>query len=141
MRATISWGADPSRDYLRIQRRFQFGSRVRLDGMFEVYNVFNHENFGAYTTAESNANYGLPQPNLNIVYQPRMLQWDSARRSEHAEEAEGAETISRRARRGAEGAEETTHAPSIDELADACAGRWRVRESSLCDLCPSAISA
>jgi hypothetical protein len=59
---------------LRVQRRFQFGSRVRLDGMIEVYNVFNHENFGSYTTAESNANFGLPQPNLNIVYQPRMVQ-------------------------------------------------------------------
>ena len=59
---------------LRVQRRFQFGPRVRLDGMVEVYNVFNHANFGSYTTAESNANYGKPQPNLNIVYQPRMFQ-------------------------------------------------------------------
>ena len=42
--------------------------------MFEVYNVFNHANVGAYTTAGSNPYYGLPQPNLNIVDQPRMLQ-------------------------------------------------------------------
>jgi hypothetical protein len=59
---------------LRLQRRFQFAGRVGLDGIFEVYNLFNHENYGSYTTQESNRNYGLPQPNPNIVYQPRMLQ-------------------------------------------------------------------
>ena len=49
-------------------------ARASIDGMFEVFNVFNHENFGSYTTVESNANYGRPEANPNVAYQPRMLQ-------------------------------------------------------------------
>ena len=59
---------------LRIQRRFAFGNRMRLDGILEAFNLFNHENYGSYVTAESNRNYGLPTQNANIVYQPRMFQ-------------------------------------------------------------------
>jgi hypothetical protein len=44
---------------MRIQRRFSFG-RVRVDGIAEVFNLLNHENYGSYVTAESNRNYGLP---------------------------------------------------------------------------------
>jgi hypothetical protein len=58
---------------LRMQQRIRFG-RVALDGLFEVYNLFNHENYGSYETRESNANYGLPLPITSLVYQPRMLQ-------------------------------------------------------------------
>jgi hypothetical protein len=43
--------------------------------MDEIFNLFNHENYGAYTTAESNANYGRPSQNTNVAYQPRMLQF------------------------------------------------------------------
>jgi hypothetical protein len=59
---------------LRVQRRFAFGSRVRVDGMLEVFNMFNRENYGSYTTQESSASYGRPSQNLNVAYQPRMLQ-------------------------------------------------------------------
>ena len=59
---------------LRLQRRFRLGGRASIDGMMEVFNLFNHENFGSYTTVESNANYGQPEANPNVVYQPRMLQ-------------------------------------------------------------------
>ena len=59
---------------LRLQKRLSFGDRVRLDGMFEVFNLFNHENYGSYTTNESNANYGQPSFNGNVAYQPRMMQ-------------------------------------------------------------------
>jgi hypothetical protein len=40
----------------------------------EVFNVFNQENYGAYTTQESSASYAKPSQNLNVAYQPRMLQ-------------------------------------------------------------------
>ena len=40
---------------LRIQQRFRFGGRAAIDGILEVFNLFNHENYGSYTTAESNA--------------------------------------------------------------------------------------
>ena len=59
---------------MRLQKRLSFGDRIRLDGMFEVFNLFNHENFGSYTTNESNANFGKPSFNGNIAYQPRMMQ-------------------------------------------------------------------
>jgi hypothetical protein len=59
---------------MRIQKRFPLMGRASIDGILEVFNAFNHENFGSYTTAESNANYGLPSFNANVAYQPRMLQ-------------------------------------------------------------------
>jgi hypothetical protein len=59
---------------MRLQKRLELGGRVRLDGMFEVFNLFNHENYGSYTTNESNANYGKPSFNGNVAYQPRMMQ-------------------------------------------------------------------
>jgi hypothetical protein len=42
--------------------------------MFEVFNLFNHENFGSYTTLQSNAAYGRPSFNNNVAYQPRIVQ-------------------------------------------------------------------
>ena len=36
--------------------------------------MLNHANYGSYTTAESNARYGTPSSNINVAYQPRMLQ-------------------------------------------------------------------
>jgi Carboxypeptidase regulatory-like domain/TonB dependent receptor-like, beta-barrel len=59
---------------LRIQRRFRLFGRAGVDGILEVFNVFNHENFGSYTTQESNASYGNPSFNNNIAYQPRSMQ-------------------------------------------------------------------
>jgi hypothetical protein len=59
---------------MRLQKRLSFGDRVRLDGMFEVFNLLNHANYGSYTTNESNANYGKPSFNGNVAYQPRMMQ-------------------------------------------------------------------
>jgi hypothetical protein len=59
---------------MRLQRRFRFGGRTAVDGMLEIYNVFNHANYGSYVTSESNARYGLPNQNTNVAYQPRTLQ-------------------------------------------------------------------
>ena len=59
---------------MRVQRRFPLGGRARVDGMLEVFTLFNHQNYGSYTTAESNALYGKPSRNTNVAYQPRMLQ-------------------------------------------------------------------
>jgi hypothetical protein len=47
---------------------------VGVDGIVEMFNVFNHANYGSYTTVESNARYGRPTSNTGIAYQPRMLQ-------------------------------------------------------------------
>ena len=59
---------------LRILRRFALRSRAGVDGIVEVFNAFNHANYGSYVTQESAANYGRPTGNLNVAYQPRQLQ-------------------------------------------------------------------
>ena len=57
----------------RLQKRVQRG-HVTLDGMFEVFNLFNHENFGSYVTNASSPLFGQPSSNTNVAYQPRMMQ-------------------------------------------------------------------
>jgi hypothetical protein len=59
---------------LRLQRRFNLFARTAIDGIVEVFNVLNHDNFGGYTTSEVNAAYGQPTRNENVAYAPRMLQ-------------------------------------------------------------------
>ena len=59
---------------MRLQKRLSFGGRREVDGILEVFNLFNHANYGAYTINESNANFGKPAQNDNLAYQPRMIQ-------------------------------------------------------------------
>ena len=59
---------------LRVQRRFPLRGRMAIDGLVEVFNVFNHANYGSYVTQESNRNFGQPSFNSAIQYAPRMLQ-------------------------------------------------------------------
>ena len=59
---------------MRIQKRFRFGGRVTADGMAEVFNIFDHANYGSYVTQQSNARFGQPSFNANVAYQPRIVQ-------------------------------------------------------------------
>jgi len=60
---------------MRIQKRISLGGRRNIDGMIEVFNVFNHANYGSYTTSFSNPLlYGKPSFNAATAYQPRILQ-------------------------------------------------------------------
>jgi hypothetical protein len=59
---------------VRIQRRFALARHASVDGILEVFNLFDHANYGSYITAESNARYGTPSSNTNVAYQPRMMQ-------------------------------------------------------------------
>ena len=59
---------------LRLQKSFPIVSKVKIDGMIEAYNLFNHENFGSYTTNLANTQFGRPAANAALAYQPRMLQ-------------------------------------------------------------------
>ena len=46
-----------------------------IDGLIDVFNVFNHANFSSWTVSEAQpATFGRPQQDANIAYQPRMLQ-------------------------------------------------------------------
>jgi hypothetical protein len=59
---------------LRLTKRQRLVGRATIDGMIEIFNLFNHENFGSYTTAQSNARYGQPSFNANVAFQPRIVQ-------------------------------------------------------------------
>ena len=59
---------------MRLQQRIPIAGSLRVDGMLEVFNLFNHTNYGSYTTNESNALFGQPAFNSNIAYWPRVLQ-------------------------------------------------------------------
>jgi hypothetical protein len=60
---------------MRLQRRFTLGRKATVDGIFEMFNAFNHANYGSFTLIETNANYKKPADNTNIAFQPRMLQF------------------------------------------------------------------
>ena len=60
---------------MRLQKRISLGGRRNLDGMIEVFNLFNHANYGSYTTTfSSGRQYGLPSQNTATAYLPRILQ-------------------------------------------------------------------
>jgi hypothetical protein len=59
---------------VRLQQRVPLLGRARIDGMLEIFNVFNHANFGRYVIQESSRNYGLPQQSTLAAYQPRTMQ-------------------------------------------------------------------
>jgi hypothetical protein len=60
---------------MRLQKRISLGGRRNIDGLIEVFNIFNHANYGSYTTTFSNAaNFGKPSFNTATAYQPRILQ-------------------------------------------------------------------
>ena len=58
----------------RVTKSFSLGDRASLDAFFEVFNLFNHENFGSYVTNEASRAFGQPTANSNVAYQPRMGQ-------------------------------------------------------------------
>jgi hypothetical protein len=59
---------------LRLQRQFKLGPKMRATGLVELFNVFNHANYGGYSTAQSLANYGQPTSVSNVAYYPREAQ-------------------------------------------------------------------
>ena len=59
---------------MRVQKRLPLVGRMTVDGLFEVFNLFNHANYGSYAVNESSTEFGKPSFNGNVAYQPRMLQ-------------------------------------------------------------------
>jgi hypothetical protein len=59
----------------RLQKQFRLGGNVSIDGIIEVFNLFNHANYASFTTNEASARYGQPTESVNVSYQPRMLQF------------------------------------------------------------------
>jgi hypothetical protein len=58
---------------MRLQKRFEIGP-LTVDGIAEVFNVLNRANYGSFVLNETNASFGQPSQNLNVAYQPRLLQ-------------------------------------------------------------------
>ncbi len=56
---------------LRIQQQIRLGGRARLALTGEIFNVFNHDNFGSFVTIINNASFGQPRQNLGNAYVPR----------------------------------------------------------------------
>jgi len=59
---------------VRLQRKFTVHQRTTIEGIAELFNLFNHANYGAYTTQEVSPLYGKPSSNQAVAYQPRMAQ-------------------------------------------------------------------
>jgi hypothetical protein len=62
---------------MRLQKRISVTQRFKIDGIFEVFNVFNRKNFDPtlYTLNEQNARFGQPNASTTTAYSPRMLQF------------------------------------------------------------------
>ncbi|MFN8060263.1 MAG: carboxypeptidase regulatory-like domain-containing protein [Vicinamibacterales bacterium] len=54
----------------RITKTIKVGG-IQLQGVAEVFNIFNHANFGAYNAVVSSATFGAPQQNNSNAYRPR----------------------------------------------------------------------
>ena len=59
---------------VRLTKRFNLGGSLKVDAIAELFNVFNHVNYGSYVLAESLATYGQPTQSTDLAYQPRMGQ-------------------------------------------------------------------
>ena len=60
---------------IRILKGIKLGGNRKLEGIFEVFNLFNHENYGSWSTNLAvPANYGKPAQNTNVAFQPRIGQ-------------------------------------------------------------------
>ena len=59
---------------IRLQQRIPLFGRLTVDGIFEVFNLFDRANFGSYTLDESSSDFLNPAQNANLAYAPRTLQ-------------------------------------------------------------------
>ena len=58
---------------MRLQQRIPLGP-VSVDGMLELFNVFNRANFQSYVLDMSSPRFGTPDASTNISYAPRTIQ-------------------------------------------------------------------
>ncbi|HEY3160854.1 MAG TPA: TonB-dependent receptor [Vicinamibacterales bacterium] len=59
---------------VRFQQRIGLGGRRSIDGIFEVFNLLDHSNFGSFTNDVDSTLYGTAVYNDNVVYQARSVQ-------------------------------------------------------------------
>jgi hypothetical protein len=56
---------------LRIQEQIKLAGKARLNLVAEVFNLFNHDNFGSFVTIINNSSFGPPRHSLSNAYVPR----------------------------------------------------------------------
>ncbi len=59
---------------LRFSKDLALPGGVKLTGIAEVFNLFNHRNYGAYNSVVNTVTFGDPRQNLLNAYQPRVAQ-------------------------------------------------------------------
>jgi hypothetical protein len=60
---------------LRVTKDIRLAGRTKLSGIAEVFNVYNHANYGAYQTLISSPTYGQPTQSTSTTYLPRIWQF------------------------------------------------------------------
>jgi hypothetical protein len=56
---------------LRVTKTVRLGATTKLQGIAEVFNVFNHDNFGSYNGQVNSATFGQPVQNPSNTYRSR----------------------------------------------------------------------
>ena len=59
---------------MRLSKSVRVKEHYRLVGILEAFNLFNRANYGSYNTSITSPSFAAPAQNLNLEYQPRMLQ-------------------------------------------------------------------
>ena len=59
---------------LRIANAIPVGEQVRIEPMLEIFNLFNHDNFGGYNRTVTSSRFAQPTRNSNVAYDPRVVQ-------------------------------------------------------------------
>jgi hypothetical protein len=59
---------------LRLSKEVALFGTLKLAGIAELFNVFNHANFGSYATTLNTSNFGQPVQNVATTYAPRSAQ-------------------------------------------------------------------
>jgi len=60
---------------LRFTKDVKLPGGVKLTGIAEVFNLFNHANYGAYNEQINSPNFGQPRQNALNAYLPRVWQF------------------------------------------------------------------
>ena len=56
---------------VRLAKRVRVHDDVQLEGIIEVFNLFNRENYIRYQGNQRSSRFGVPRPTDNLLYQPR----------------------------------------------------------------------
>lgn len=74
VRINDGWTDPVFRVDLRIAKRVRVRERIAVEGMLELFNAFNRENYFSYVGNRRSPRFGQPTPTTNLLYQPRMGQ-------------------------------------------------------------------